>query len=322
MAKQIPARNAPRAVKSVRAVRGAVGSPVRCRSSNATHGADARAGVPAIARASEPSPLIVDGELVLHGTVGADVFGTLPSFDARQVIDALSQLGPRRDITVRINSPGGLVFEGLSIFNSLKRHRGNVTVRIEGVAASAASVIAMAGDTIEIGQGGFVMIHDAWAGTVGTKPDHAKTQETLAQIDAELVKIYQERTGLPRATIAKMMSEETWLNADDAVKLGFADKAVRGARPTALNFDWDKVFKNAPAALTGARPADKVRSLSDFRKFLQEHGFSVAAAKALAAGGWPKFKPCDRRESDLAPLVASLRSKTAHLRAIYRRTVQ
>lgn len=268
----------------------------------------------------EPSRLVVDGDLVLHGTVGGSSFFDSEGFTAAEVIRALSQLGSRREITVRINSGGGLALDGISIYNSLRKHKGRVTVSVEAIAASAASIIAMAGDRIEMREGALLMIHNASAISIGTREDHEKAAETLRKIDGEMAEIYASRTGLKLERVQTMMDAETWLNGAEAVQLGFADRQVKGKATAVAKFDWS-LYQHAPAALTGVRerpqrPVDSIRSLSDFRRWLQSQGFSTTEAKLLAAGGWPRLRP-DRQpsQSELAKLAAHISAQTAKLRS-------
>lgn len=130
------------------------------------------------------------------------------------------------DLTVVINSPGGDVFAGVAIYNAIKnRNDGHVTVRVDGVAASIASVIAMAGDTIKMSLGSTMMIHKPWSMAVGDAEDLAKTIELLNKLEGSIVDIYADRTGLDKEKIAELLTAETWLNPEEAVALGFADNA-------------------------------------------------------------------------------------------------
>ncbi|AOM42981.1 head maturation protease, ClpP-related [Xenorhabdus hominickii] len=128
-----------------------------------------------------------------------------------------------QDVIVNINSPGGDVFEGIAIYNLLRNHSGKVTVNVLGLAASAASIIAMAGDEINMGRGAFLMIHNAWTCCCGNKNDLIAVAEALKPFDDSLTDIYSTRTGIDKATIANMMDDETFINHTDALTQGFAD---------------------------------------------------------------------------------------------------
>lgn len=127
------------------------------------------------------------------------------------------------DVTVNINSPGGDVWEGLTIYNLLREYEGTVTVRILGVAASAASFIAMAADEIQIARAGFFMIHNAWTGLYGNRNDLRETADFLEQIDGTIADIYAIRTGNDIESLKTQMDAETWINGVNAVDTGFAD---------------------------------------------------------------------------------------------------
>lgn len=142
-------------------------------------------------------------------------------FNAKRLGGALRAIG-NKDVTVAINSPGGDMFEGLAMYNMLADHPGKVTVKVMGVAASAASIIAMAGDEIQMGLGSFLMIHNAWGAVIGNQNDMREAADTFAQFDSAMADIYEHRSGQDKKTIAKMMDAETFMTAKDAVEKGFA----------------------------------------------------------------------------------------------------
>lgn len=127
-----------------------------------------------------------------------------------------------RDVTINLNSPGGDFFVGIAIYNLLRLHKAKVTVQVMGLAASAASVIAMAGDEILMGEGAFLMIHNAWAVAVGNRHDMLAASEKLAPFDAAMADVYAARTGMTPKATAKLMDAETWIGATQAIKDGFA----------------------------------------------------------------------------------------------------
>lgn len=129
------------------------------------------------------------------------------------------------DITVWVNSPGGDCFAATAIYNMLKEYSGRVTVKIE-LAASAASVIAMAGDSVEISPSGQIFLHDPEMATFGNANEFSTAIKFLGEIKAGIVTAYELKTKLPREEIAQMMTDATWLNARKAVELGFADKIM------------------------------------------------------------------------------------------------
>lgn len=145
---------------------------------------------------------------------------------AKRISAALRNIGAR-DVTVNVNSPGGDFFQGVAIYNMLREHKAKVTVNVMGIAASAASIIAMAGDEIMMGDGAFLMIHNAWAVAIGNRHDMMAAAEQLAPFDAAMAQVYASRSGLPVADIAAMMDKESWLGASQAVDDGFATGVIQ-----------------------------------------------------------------------------------------------
>lgn len=136
------------------------------------------------------------------------------------------------DITVRINSPGGDVFAGVSIYNALVEHDGKVTVKVEALAASAASFVAMAGEDIIMLPGSMMMIHNPWTFAVGDKDELAKVVEMLEKTGDSIASIYVARTGKSEEEIADLLAAETWMTAQEAVDLGFATEAQEPKKPS------------------------------------------------------------------------------------------
>lgn len=130
------------------------------------------------------------------------------------------------NITVWINSPGGDVFAAAQIYNMLRDYKGSVTVKIDGIAASAASVIAMAGDTVCVSPVAMMMIHNPATMAMGEAKDMQKAIAMLNEVKESILNAYESKTGLTRARLSHMMDDETWFNAKKAVELGFADKIL------------------------------------------------------------------------------------------------
>lgn len=127
------------------------------------------------------------------------------------------------NLTVWLNSPGGDVFAASQIYSMLKSHKGKVTVKIDGIAASAASVVAMAGDETLIAPTALMMIHDPSTSAMGNKADMEKAIELLEEVKESIINAYETKSHLSRNKIAKLMSDETWLNAKKAHEMGFVD---------------------------------------------------------------------------------------------------
>lgn len=148
----------------------------------------------------------------------------------KDVIDALPETG--EDIEVLINSGGGDVFSGSEIYTALKDYSGNVNVKVVGVAASAASVIAMAGDHIEMSPTAQMMIHNASTLTYGDNRKMDSSSKMLSSTDKGIANAYVKKTGKTEDEILNLMNDETWMNAQEAVELGFADaKMFEDAAP-------------------------------------------------------------------------------------------
>lgn len=162
-----------------------------------------------------------DNVITMYEEIGFD-YWTETGVTAKRVAGALRAIG-EKEIVVKINSPGGDMFEGIAIYNLLRAHPAKVTVDVMGIAASAASIIAMAGDEIRMGIGTQMMIHNAWGGVVGNRHDMRSAADIFDGFDASLVDIYEARTGMKRAEIEAMMDAETFVRATEAVKIGFAD---------------------------------------------------------------------------------------------------
>ena len=130
------------------------------------------------------------------------------------------------DITLWINSPGGDVFAASQIYNMLMDYKGDVTVKIDGLAASAASVIAMSGSKILMSPVSQIMIHNPMTVAIGNAEEMSKAIDMLSEIKESIINAYELKTNLPRDEISKMMDSETWMNARKAVELGFADEIM------------------------------------------------------------------------------------------------
>lgn len=167
----------------------------------------------------------------------------ITALDVRAALDKIDA----SNINVNIHSPGGDVFAGIAIHNDLRSHPATINVKVTGLAASAASLIAMAGDTIEMADNSFMMIHNAWALAIGDRNEFEKMVETLGAIDATLARTYASRAGQDVADVAEFMDAETWFSAEQAVERGFADTIAEDAQVDAL-FDLS-AFNGVPAAL-------------------------------------------------------------------------
>lgn len=195
------------------------------------------------ATATEPAEILIYDEIGYWGITATDFAAAFKAAGS----------GP---VNIRINSPGGDVFDGLAIYNMILAH-GNVTTFVDGLAASAASYIAMGGKTVNMAEASQLMIHNAWGLTVGNQADHIKQAAVLAKIDGQLADIYAAKTGKPAEDIAAMMAAETWLTAKEANADGFCDAVI--TPPKAEN-SAGEVFWSAKA---GQRPKGALRNAFD-----------------------------------------------------------
>lgn len=200
-------------------------------------------------------------------------------------------------VTIRINSPGGDVFDGLAIHNAIKNDPREISIVIDGLAASAASFIAMAGNKVTIAKNGFVMIHNAWGIVGGNANDLRETADFLDKIDVQISVMYADKGTETAEAFAGMMDAETWFNADEARALGIVDAIEGEAAVTAL-FDLSE-FSNVPAAIkrqveNGLRDAGYPR---DMAKTAVARGFSALEREAPTS---------DCREGDVGRLIETL----------------
>lgn len=162
-----------------------------------------------------------DNVITMFEDIGED-FWSGGGVTAKKVAAQLRAIGDR-PVEVQLNSPGGDMFEGIAIYNVLREHPQEITVKVMGMAASAASVVAMAGDRIEIGAASFLMIHNCWVLAVGNRHDMADVASWLEPFDRAMADLYALRTGLDAGKVAAMMDAETWLSGSAAIDQGFAD---------------------------------------------------------------------------------------------------
>lgn len=162
-----------------------------------------------------------ENTITIFDVIGED-FWTGGGFTAKRMSAALRSIG-KNPVTVKINSPGGDMFEGIAIYNLLREHPAKVTIDVMGWAASAASIIAMAGDEIRMGLGTFMMVHNAWGMVVGNRHDMQSAAELFEGFDAAIVDIYAARSKIERKAIEKLMDAETFMGPSEAVEKGFAD---------------------------------------------------------------------------------------------------
>lgn len=218
-----------------------------------------------------------DASISIYDTIGEGWDGT--GVTAQRIGAILRNIGAR-DVTVNINSPGGDFFEGVAIYNQLRAHPAKVTVNVMGLAASAASVIAMAGDEIAMGDGAFLMIHNAWALAVGNRHDLAGAAERLAPFDAAMARVYANRAGITTAAAADLMDKETWMGTQQAIDGGFADREL----------ERDDVAHDATAASANRHAKAMIETAmakAGYGRTQRREAFAQLFATKPSAGGTP-----------------------------------
>jgi ATP-dependent protease ClpP protease subunit len=194
-----------------------------------------------------------EGEILLYQDIGQGGFFS-EGTSAEGFAKDLKALGKVSTINCRINSPGGNVFEGMTIYNLLASHQARIVVHVDGLAASIASVIAMAGDEINMADNAMMMIHNAWGIGMGSAEDLRKTADVLDSITGTIGATYTKRTGVKEDKVRAMMDAETWMTAADAKTDGFCDNVVDNMKMAACAFD-PRRFKNIPATLSASNDA-------------------------------------------------------------------
>ncbi|MBB1498108.1 head maturation protease, ClpP-related [Paracoccus sp. MC1862] len=253
-------------------------------------------------------------EVAIYDEIGA--YGV----SAKGFLAELGALPEGRPVDLRLNSPGGSVFDAVAIHNALKRHAGSVTVWIDGIAASAASYVAMAGDEIVMPENAFLMIHDPAGLVMGTAEDMRAMAEALDKVGGSLAAGYAAKSGRSIDEIAALMAAETWLDASEALSLGFADRLVEPVR-IAARFDVAR-FRNAPPALAEAIAAgtdnDDTNGAGTDAGEAAESDEASGAGEERIAGTNARQPPADTPPPGGAPLdPAAIRAEAiAHARTV------
>jgi ATP-dependent Clp endopeptidase proteolytic subunit ClpP len=234
-------------------------------------------------------------EISIFGDIGGSFFSdgiTAESFKAD--FDAVKDA---KHINVLINSPGGNVFDGISIFNMLQKHREKVSVEVIGVAASAASLPALAGSSLKMHTGTFLMIHNPFAVAAGEAKDMRAMAGTLDKLTTEFVNIYEAHSDLSADDIRGYMDDTKWFTAEEAVDAGFADESIADEIAASISIDPNQyAYKHIPDGLRAdaeedRKPPETVRELE---ALLRDAGCSRKRSADIAAHGFGT----DQRDSE------------------------
>lgn len=233
-------------------------------------------------------------EILIHESIGEGWYGD--GLTSKRFIKDLEALGDVDTIVVRINSPGGAVFDGIAIYNALKSHTATKEVKIEGLAASAASFIAMCGDTVTMGEGSMMMVHNPWTFAMGDADDMREAADMLDKVADSLIDIYFAKTKIDRTELKEMLDAETWMSASEAVNKGFAD--------TKEGDD----SKDADAAASA-----RAKALDDFKRFADSCREAAAEIPLRFAAEIFKSATADatQEENDMALKPAASAAPTA-----------
>ena len=228
--------------------------------------------------------------LFIYDSIGA--FGV----SASQFLADLQSVPADSRIVLRIHSPGGDVFDGQAIFTALKRHAGGVTTHIDGLAASMAAVIAMAGDPVQMAGNGMFMIHNVGGGAMGESEDLRKAADMMDKVQETITQIFVGKTGLSRKRLTELMDSETWLTASEALEMGFVDE-ITGEMKMAAEFDLSK-FKNSP------RLTEKLAAMS--KPTVAELTETISQLEVAATASQEAISKLETENTEGAAAVATL----------------
>lgn len=249
------------------------------------------AELPQAAQSDDPATISIFEQ------IGED-WWTGGGFTAKRASAALRSIG-NNPVTVNINSPGGDLFEGIAIYNIFAAHPAKVTVNVMGIAASAASIIAMAGDEIAMGIGSFLMVHNAWGVVIGNRHDLADAAVLFEGFDRAIVDIYEARTGAKRAEIERLMDAETFMGPSDAIKHGFADTVLESEPAPA------EASNQVDRALMARRQTEAALARAGFSRGDRQQMISALGAQRDASTT-PAARDAGETVTGLRALIATL----------------
>lgn len=242
------------------------------------------------------------GEIFIYGDIVPDGYEQGEDTSAGSFRDALAAFDGMSEIDIRINSGGGDVFTAVAIYNILKRHKAKTNVYIDGLAASAASVIAMAGDTVTMPSNAMLMIHNAWTFAIGNHHDLRKSADDLERINNSTVKqSYMSRNeAIEESDITRLMDEETWLTAAQAREMGLVDSVSESVQVAASITDEQIArYKNTPEVL---QEPEEDNPSTDQDKRMDALESSVAELVKALSKVEPKKEEPKRMKSNFAQL--------------------
>ena len=187
-----------------------------------------------------------------------------------------------KTIHLRFNSPGGSVFDGTAMFNTIKNHKSRTIAHIDGLAASISSIVALAADEVRMSENAFMMIHDPWSMVVGSADDMRDEADLLDKVGGTIATTYINKTGKTDEEIKNLMAAETWMTADEALEMGFIDAIDKEERKEKATLFDLSVYANVPDQLIEGKTAPTAK---DMEKALRDVGCSNKQAKAILSEG-------------------------------------
>ena len=237
-------------------------------------------------------------EISIFGDIGTSWWGeSVTLADFKRDFDKIKD---KNSIKVSLNSPGGNVFDGIGIYNVISAVRQRVTVEVLGLAASIASIIALAGKDLVIGEGSFYMIHKPWSFAMGNAAELRQTADLLDKIEEQMVSIYQQHTALTYEELSDALEAETWYTADEAVEAGFASGTVDYGE-LAASYDLSKYkYAHIPTEMVvDEKPSEAPTNIRDFEERVRGMGFSNREAKVIASHGYAHRDDVEPEEEQL-----------------------
>lgn len=229
-------------------------------------------------------------DISLHDEIG--IWG----ISARDFIAELNNNKDAKSINLSIHSPGGNLLDALAIYNALISHSAKVYGHVAGIAASAASFVLMASDSISMPENSFIMIHNAHGGAIGEAEDLRDAADVMEKLQNIVTNIYEKRSKIDRAEIVEMMNSETWLSSEEALEKGFADTITDSISVAAKTNIFSKHFKSMP--IENNDNIEGIETIKDFERYLRDSGgTSRATATKLAS----RAKVIFQSESDELP---------------------
>lgn len=255
-----------------------------------------------------------EAEIVLYDEIGGWWGVTAEQF--RQELAGISA----KTIHLRINSPGGSVFEALAMYNALREHEARVISHVDGLAASAATVVALGADEVHMAANAFFMIHEPWVLSMGNADQLRKDADLLDKITGSIVGMYRQKTQASDDEVREWMEAETWFNADEAKAAGFVDLIDNGeeedlAAEAAALFDLS-IYSKVPDALRarGSEPTEP--TTRELEKALRDAGLSRAAAARMVAAGRECQRDAGATETHLHEAVIAAASLQLGIQAL------